>query len=151
MSLTSQELEQLREIAKAHTERVAELAQRICAIPAPTGAEHERASFVADLLRERNYAPEMDEIGNVYARRGKRGKGPLLMLLAHTDTVFPISTPIVIKRDGDIVHGPGIGDNSVNVAAMLATLDILDELGLETAADLMVVADVGEEGLGNLR
>jgi acetylornithine deacetylase/succinyl-diaminopimelate desuccinylase-like protein len=73
------------------------------------------------------------------------------MLLAHTDTVFPATTPISVTRDADILRGPGIGDNSVNVGAMIGALDILDELGKETAADIVAVADVGEEGLGNLR
>jgi acetylornithine deacetylase/succinyl-diaminopimelate desuccinylase-like protein len=64
--------------------------------------------------------------------------------------VFPAATPIVVERQGDILSGPGIGDNSVNVAAMISTLDVLDELGIETDADIVAVADVGEEGLGNL-
>src|SRR5436309_14144119 len=84
-------------------------------------------------------------------RGGKRDKEPVLMLLAHTDTVFPPSTPITVERDGDILRGPGIGDNSVSVSAMISTLDVLDALGEETAVDLVAVADVGEEGLGNLR
>jgi acetylornithine deacetylase/succinyl-diaminopimelate desuccinylase-like protein len=72
------------------------------------------------------------------------------MLLAHTDTVFPLSTPLKIERTGDILRGPGIGDNSVSVASMLSVLVMLDELGYETAADIVAVANVGEEGLGNL-
>ncbi len=151
LSLTPAELNLLRESAFARTEAVVELAQRICAVPAPTGSERERAEFVASLLRERGYAPEIDEIGNVYIRRGKKGRGPLLMLLAHTDTVFPAGTPITIRREGDSVRGPSIGDNSIGVAGMISLLDILDALGWETAADILAVADVGEEGLGDLR
>src|SRR5207245_639127 len=81
------------------------------------------------LWRERGYVPEIDAIGNVYTRRGKNDKEPVLMLLAHTDTVFPPSTPITVERDGDILRGPGIGDNSVSVAAMISALDVLDALG----------------------
>src|SRR5947209_11701328 len=92
----------------------------------------------------------MDTKGNVYIRRGKHEHRPALMLLAHTDTVFPHTTPIAVERQGDILRGPGIGDNSVHVAAMISALDILDELGRETDADIVAVADVGEEGLGNL-
>jgi acetylornithine deacetylase/succinyl-diaminopimelate desuccinylase-like protein len=143
-------LSQLRAAAVRHTEAVADLARRICEVPAPTGREWERAQLVASLWQERGYTPEIDAVGNVYVRRGKRGQGPVLMLLAHTDTVFPQTTPIVVKREGDILRGPGIGDNSVNVAAMISALDILDELGIETAVDIVAVADVGEEGLGNL-
>src|SRR5207248_2033974 len=144
------ELSQLRAAATKRTEAVAELAQRICEVPAPTGNEQARAQLVASLWRERGYTPEIDATGNVYIRRGKGGNGPVLMLLAHTDTVFPQTTPISVERQADILRGPGIGDNSVNVAAMIGALDVLDELGRETDADIVAVADVGEEGLGNL-
>jgi len=148
--LSPSELSQLRAAAANHIEAVAELAQRICEIPAPTGNEQARAQLVASLLRKRGYTPEIDAINNVYTRRGKRGNGPVLLLLAHTDTVFPQATPISIERNADILRGPSIGDNSLSVAAMISTLDILDELGRETDADIVAVADVGEEGLGNL-
>ena len=150
MSLTTSELSQLRQVADSYVERAVELAKRICAIPAPTGDEGKRAEFVAALLRERGYQPEMDEVKNVYVRRGTRGSGPLLMLLAHTDTVFPATTPLKIERAGDILRGPGIGDNSLSVAAMLCVLDMLDELKMSTDVDILAVANVGEEGLGNL-
>jgi len=144
------ELSQLRAAAAQRTEAVAELARRICEVPAPTGNEQARAQLVASLWRERGYTPEIDATGNVYIRRGKRENGPVLMLLAHTDTVFPQTTPISVERDADILRGPGIGDNSLSVAAMISALDVLDELEKETDTDIIAVADVGEEGLGNL-
>src|SRR5881227_337274 len=125
------ELDRLRRFAHTRTEVVAELARRICEVPAPTGNEQARAQLVASLWRERGYTPEIDATGNVYIRRGKRKNGPVLMLLAHTDTVFPQTTPISVERDADILRGPGIGDNSVNVAAMISALDVLDELEKE--------------------
>lgn len=149
--MTQNVFEQIRGIARSQTEAVATLARRICEVPAPTGDEHKRAEFVASLWRERGYTPEIDSIGNVYVRRGKRGSDPALMLLAHIDTVFPATTPIHVTRDGDIMRGPSIGDNSLSVAAMLSIYTILDELGVETDADILAVANVGEEGLGNLR
>ncbi|MGI9058688.1 MAG: M20/M25/M40 family metallo-hydrolase [Ktedonobacteraceae bacterium] len=148
--LSPSELNQLRAAAAKRTEAVTELTQRICEVPAPTGNERERAQLVASLWQERGYTPEIDAVGNVYVRRGKREQGPVLMLLAHTDTVFPQTTPISVVRQGDILRGPGIGDNSVNVAAMISALDILDELAQTTSVDIVAVADVGEEGLGNL-
>src|SRR5690242_9303942 len=111
MSLTSYELDHLRSLAAMHAEVVVELAQRICAVPAPTGDEQQRGELVASLLRERGYMPEVDEVGNVYVRRGQKGDRPVLMVLAHLDTVFPHGTPLKIVRDGDALRGPGIGDN----------------------------------------
>jgi len=151
MSSTALDLERLRAVAQAHIEAIVSLTWRICEVPAPTGQEFERARFVATLWQERGYTPEIDTVGNVYVRRaGKTRGGPLLMLMAHTDTVFPASTPLIIKREGDTLHGPGISDNSVSVATMLHTFDLLDELKIETATDVIAVANVGEEGLGNL-
>ena len=144
-------LNYLRGVASNSVEAVATLAARICAVPAPTGSEQQRAEFVASLLRERGYAPEIDAVGNVYVRRGKRGIGPVLLLLAHMDTVFSLDTPLDIRRTGDILYGPGIGDNSVHVAALIGLLDMLDRMEQDTAVDLVAVANVGEEGLGNLR
>jgi len=149
--MTPDMLKQLRTIARNQTEAVATLAQRICEVPAPTGDERRRAEFVAALWRERGYTPEIDAISNVYVRRGKRNTGPTLLLLAHIDTVFPATTPITVTRDGDIMHGPSIGDNSVSVAAMISLFALFDELKLETDSDIIAVANVGEEGLGNLR
>ncbi|GER88842.1 peptidase M20 [Dictyobacter vulcani] len=115
------------------------------------GEEHQRAEFVATLWRERGYKPEVDDLGNVYVRRGNKSDRPLLMILTHIDTVFPASTPLTIRREGDRLYGPGIGDNSVSVAAILTAIDLLDLYGWETEADLLLVANVGEEGLGDLR
>ena len=149
--MTQNMLNQIRSIAHTHTEAVATLAQRICEVPAPTGDERKRADFVASLWLERSYTPEIDEMSNVYIRRKGRTSSPVLMLLAHIDTVFPASTPITVTRDGDLMRGPSIGDNSLSVAAMISILALLDELGIETDADILAVANVGEEGLGNLR
>lgn len=151
MAYTSLDLDGLRATAQTHIEPIVELTTRICAVAAPTGQEFERARFVASLWRERGYTPEIDAVGNVYARRGgQHPEAPLLLLMAHLDTVFPAETPLIIKREGDTLHGPGISDNSVSVATMLHTFDLLDELGIETATDIIAVANVGEEGLGNL-
>ncbi|HET7036285.1 MAG TPA: M20/M25/M40 family metallo-hydrolase [Thermomicrobiaceae bacterium] len=149
-SMTPEMLERIRAEAQARTAAVAALAARICEVPSPTGEESQRGAFVASLLAERGYQTETDDVGNVYTRRGRRG-GPLLMLLAHIDTVFPAGTPIAVRQEGDTLHGPGIGDNAVNVASMITLLDVLDALGVETPCDLIACADVGEEGLGNLR
>lgn len=140
----------LRRTAIERTEAVVQLTSQICQVAAPTGGEYRRATVVANEFRQRGYEPQIDAIGNVYARRG-RGSGNVLMLAAHTDTVFPSTESIKVIRGNGLVRGAGIGDNSLGVAAMLAALDILDDLAIETPTDVVAVANVGEEGLGNLR
>lgn len=150
VSLEQELLEALRSASSNRTESAANLAMDLCRIPAPTGDESERAHFVADLLKGRGYEPEVDDLSNVYALRGDATR-PSVMLLAHTDTVFPRTTPLDVTRTGNELHGPGIGDNCLGVAAMLSAIDVLDDLGISTQAPLRIVANVGEEGLGNLR
>jgi acetylornithine deacetylase/succinyl-diaminopimelate desuccinylase-like protein len=147
---SQRQLERVRATAFELLDEVAERAVSICQVPAPTGAEHERATFVGSLLSKAGYTPEHDDAGNVYARRGS-GAGKVLMLAAHTDTVFPASTDVSVRRDGERLHGPGVGDNSLGVAAMIGVLELLDRLSIETEADIVVAATVGEEGLGNLK
>jgi acetylornithine deacetylase/succinyl-diaminopimelate desuccinylase-like protein len=80
--ITPSELSQIHVAAAKRTEAVAELARRICEVPAPTGNEWERARLVASLWRSLGYAPEIDDVGNVSIRRGNREDRPVLMLLA---------------------------------------------------------------------
>src|SRR5205823_12360088 len=103
------ELDRLRTFAHKRTEVVAELAKRICDVPAPTVMERARAELVASLWRERGYLPEIDAIGNVYTRRGNRVNDCVLMVMALTDTVLAVSTAIAVECDGDILCVPCIG------------------------------------------
>src|SRR5690606_18578762 len=143
-------MQHLKDAASKHLETVLDRTMQITAVPSPTGQERERAEFVASLWKDLGYDAEIDEISNVYVRRGNKG-GKAVMLLAHIDTVFPEGTEINVSRDDEWLYGPGIGDNASNVAGMLTLVQILDELGIETESDIIAVADVGEEGLGNLR
>lgn len=143
-------MQNLKDAAAKHLDTVTERTMRITEVPSPTGDERKRAEFVASLWKELGYDAEIDDISNVYIRRGNKG-GKAVMLLAHIDTVFPAGTEIKVRRDDEWMYGPGIGDNASNVASMLTTIQILDELGIETDSDIIAVADVGEEGLGNLR
>jgi tripeptide aminopeptidase len=134
--------------AAAETARCIEDACAICEIAAPTGNEARRAEWVAGELRAAGLDPVVDDAGSVIARIG--GAGPALMVAAHIDTVFAGVREIRVRRDGDVLHGPGIGDNSLGVAGLLF-------LARRFAADppagraLVLAATVGEEGFGNLR
>jgi tripeptide aminopeptidase len=132
-------------------DQIADDAERICLVPAPPFKEQERAEYVAGLFRELGYEPVIDEVGNVVVRRAGSGDEKSIMLLGHTDTVFPEGTEITVKRENGSMTGPAIGDNSLGVAALLGIARALDALELKTAGDLLLVANVGEEGLGNLR
>ncbi len=129
-----------------------EQAVAIQQIPAPTFDEARRAAYVAEQFRALGLeSVEIDALCNVYGRlRGRRSGGRGVMVSAHTDTVFPAATDLTIRHDGDLIYGPGLGDNSVGVAAMLALVEALRRQQIVPACDLWIVAPSREEGLGNL-
>lgn len=135
------------------TKRLLDLAIQIQQIPAPTFAESARAEFVRDLFIKENLEDvSMDSPGNVYGRLpGKERKAKALIISAHTDTVFPLGTRLQIREEAGRVFGPGIGDNSIGVAALSGILWAIREQKIELNHDIWFVANVGEEGLGDLR
>ena len=146
-----QQDEWLTSLIEEHLPRIVDLTARICAIPAPTFHEAGRARFMAEQFRQRGLSVEVDELGNVVARRPGDGRAPALLLAAHLDTVFPPETPITVEQGEGWLQGPGIGDNSLGLAALLTLADLLQTVGTSTPGDLLLAANVGEEGLGNLR
>ncbi|HET7094230.1 MAG TPA: M20/M25/M40 family metallo-hydrolase [Thermomicrobiales bacterium] len=125
---------------------------RIAAVAAPTGDEGERARFVAATLAEAGLPAAIDDLNDVVARLpGRDRDAPPLLVAAHLDTVFVRDTPLPIRCDGSTLYGPGIGDNSVGIASVLAMPGILRTAGETPAADVLLTGIVGEEGLGNLR
>ena len=141
---------------KSIAERVVDRAIEVQQIPAPTFEEQKRAEFVRGLfLGEGLQDVSMDEAGNVFGRwtmdDGKLRDGKPLIISAHLDTVFPRQTNLDVKREGEKIFGPGLGDNSLGVAALFGLLWMLREREMEPGGDIWFVANVGEEGLGDLR
>jgi len=132
-------------LADAVLRRTVELAQ----IPAPTGQEGARRELVRSWWQADGWAGvRADEVGNLWARV-RSGPGPAVVVCAHLDTVFDQSSDHRVRRDGTLLRGPGVGDDSVGVAA-LSALGTLVAAGPGTIP-VWIVATVGEEGLGNLR
>lgn len=134
------------------TERVLDLAVQIQQIPAPTFQEAERAAHVQSLFAQEGLSNvERDDLQNVYARFPSEGSEPPLVISAHLDTVFPYDTALKNRREGNRLYGPGIGDNSLSVAGLFGLVWALKERNITLPGDLWLVANSGEEGLGNLR
>ena len=129
-------------------ERLIERAITIQSIPAPTFSEGARAAWIHKELSKLDLdPPEQDPIGNVYFRL-PGGEKPPIIITAHLDTVFPMETSLEVKRSSDIIRGPGIGDNSLSLAVLLELAEECSTMDLP--GDVWLVANVGEEGLGNL-
>ena len=151
-SISSDLVARASAVAAGFVEPIAELAAAVAAVPAPTNDESERAAFVSATLGRLGYADvSTDALSDVVGRIPGTKSEPALLLAGHIDTVFPRHTPIAITRNGDILTGPGIGDNSLSVAAVAMVRDALKQLEFEPPVDIFVTGNVGEEGLGDLR
>ena len=128
--------------------RVLEDARLICAVPAPPFAEGERGRLVTELFGQAGLEAGTDATGNVIAWLGPPAE-PAAVFAAHLDTVFAAGTPIEFSEADGRLSAPGIGDNSLGVAALLHLARFLGERPVARAVAL--VATVGEEGLGDLR
>jgi acetylornithine deacetylase/succinyl-diaminopimelate desuccinylase-like protein len=132
--------------------RLVELCVQVQQIAAPTGAEQARAHWVeAHLRRLGLHDVAQDDLCNVYGRIPGQRTEQVLLITAHTDTVFPAETDLAIRHNGDnVLAGPGIGDNATGVAGMLFLAETL--LTLPTPpVDIWFVANSNEEGLGDLK
>ncbi|HKT09415.1 MAG TPA: M20/M25/M40 family metallo-hydrolase [Gemmatimonadaceae bacterium] len=121
-------------------------------IEAPTGNERRRGAWVAERFRALGLNDvRIDGADNVIGRRDGVADVAPVVICAHLDTVFPIGTPVNVRRSGPRLVGPGIGDNGRGLAAMLALADVIDGTRVRTHAPVDFVATVGEEGTGDLR
>jgi acetylornithine deacetylase/succinyl-diaminopimelate desuccinylase-like protein len=133
-------------------DRLVEDIIRITEIPAPPFKETARGRAFADMLRQAGLPNvETDAAGNVMGLRKGAGGGPLVAIAAHLDTVFPEGTDVRVKRQGTRLSAPGIGDDSRSLALLLALIRALDATSIRTTSDILFIADVGEEGPGDLR
>ena len=121
-------------------------------IPAPTFAEAARSLYVQQRFAQLDlHDVSVDPLGNVYARHPGSGRRPALLIAAHTDTVFPANTDLRVRREAGQIYGPAIGDNSLGVAALIHLAQAIAQQAIPHTGDIWFVANVGEEGMGDLR
>ena len=136
----------------AEHDRTVEDIVTLTQIAAPPFEEETRArAFLAMAKIHGLQNLEIDAEGNVTGMRPGVGNGPLICVAAHLDTVFPAGTDVTVRRDGAKLYAPGVGDDTRSLAVLLAWLRAMDAAAVRTRADLLFVADVGEEGPGDLR
>ena len=119
---------------------------KLVEIPAPSTKEQARAGYIRAELQKLNLADvRVDDMSNVSAVRKGTGGGPTVVFAAHMDTVFPEGTDVKVTRDGDVLRGPGVGDDTSNLMATLEMFRALDRGGVKTQGDLIFLATVQEE------
>ena len=121
-------------------------------IPAPPFKEEARGKAYRTMLEAHGLSNvEIDSEGNVMALRKGTKPGPVVVVSAHLDTVFPEGTDVKVRREGTKLYAPGIADDSRSLAVLLAWARALDAAKIRTESDILFVGTVGEEGAGDLR
>lgn len=126
-----------------------ELLKTLAVIPAPSHHEEKRAEFIKNwLVAHGADSATIDPAKNVVL---SFGQGPYLAVMAHTDVVFPDTTPLPLREENGRLCVPGVGDDTANVVAlMLCAKFFLSHPDL-IPEPLLIVFNSCEEGLGNLK
>jgi tripeptide aminopeptidase len=125
---------------------------RLTEIPAAPFHETARGRELKTLFVELGLKDvRLDAVGNVLGERPGIETHPHLVIAAHLDTVFPEGTDVHVKRVGNVLMAPGIGDDGRGLGSMLALIDAMQQGKLKTRGSVTFVANVGEEGLGDSR
>ena len=122
-------------------------------IPAPSNQEQQRARFCLDWLHHKGAENAyIDEALNVIYPIGDTGSNELMVFMAHSDVVFPDTTPLPLKIENGRIYCPGVGDDTANAVALLTVAGYIAECRLMPKnSGILLVINSGEEGLGNLK
>ena len=140
----------------AHPKTMMDWQSEIVAIPAPLNGEQQRAQWLTERFAEAGvHSVASDAAGNVLgilpaANLPPESTGPLVVLSAHLDTVFPAGTPLVPVIANGRLQAPGACDNAAGIVGLLAVVHALIHAAVELPAPLAVLGNVGEEGEGDL-
>jgi tripeptide aminopeptidase len=135
----------------AHRPWIDDEQARLTEIPAPTFQEAERAAAVKVLLSAVGLEVSTDKTGDVIGLLRGISDKEMVVLSAHLDTVFPPGTEVKVHREKSRMTAPGISDNGAGLAALVAVARAIHEARIQPQRSILFVANVGEEGEGNLR
>lgn len=118
---------------------------KLTEMPSKSGQEQARATYIKAVFEKEKLRTSVDSIGNVIGVRKGTGGGPTIAIMAHMDVVFPNETVKKVRRSGDTLFAPGVGDNTASVANMLATIRTMNATKLTHKGDIIFIATVQEE------
>ena len=126
--------------------------KELCAIPAPSHMEQNRAAYCKNWLeRAGAKGVYIDDALNVIYPLCCEGNDKITVFAAHTDTVFPDLEPMPYTDDGEKVRCPGVGDDTSNLVILMMLVKYLIETGFKPKSGVLFVCNSCEEGLGNLK
>lgn len=126
---------------------------RLTEIPAPSGDEKERAAYIKEQFAAAGLDRVfIDDSGNVIGIWGGAQQGKKVILSAHMDTVFQGVKEIRVKREGNLLRAPGIGDDTASLINLLWSIRALKQAGFAPKNTYYFLATVEEEaGLRGMR
>lgn len=139
-----EQLHSIRELLLANAMMIGE-------IPAPTGHEADRITFLTNRYTEDGLQNiSIDEAGNGMAViPGRKGENNILVC-AHADTVFSTGVDHAMSVTAENILGPGIGDNSLGLAAIVTLPEILKRLNITFDDNLILLGCTRSLGRGDL-
>ena len=118
---------------------------RLTEMPGKSRLEQQRGAYVKSVFEKEGLKVSVDSIGNVTGVRKGTGGGPTIVIAAHTDIVFPPETNTKVRRSGDTLFAPGVGDNTASVANMLSALRVMNATKFTSKGDIIFIGTVQEE------
>lgn len=144
---------QILDYISEHMDETLELLTTLAKIPAPSNHEEKRAAFCKKWLEQQGAkGVYIDEALNVIYPIGCTDDNPITVFMAHTDVVFPDTEELPVVIEDGLIKAPGIGDDTANLVVLLIAAKYITEKQLQPKdGGMLIVANSGEEGLGNLR
>ena len=145
--------QEILEHIEASSQEALELLMELGKIPAPSNNEEKRAEFCKNWLDKQGAkGVYIDEALNVVYPVGNVENGPVAVFMAHTDVVFPDAGQLPMRIEDGKLYCPGIGDDTIHLAALLMAAKYIAQNNLQPKnCGMLLVANAGEEGLGNLK
>lgn len=115
-------------------------------IPSPSGFEEKRAVF----MKKQFEAAGLDEVfidqaGNVVGIWLGTEGGKRIVVPAHLDTVFQDLWEIKVKREGNVLKAPGVGDDTASLIHLIWIVRALKSAEFKPENTYYFVATVSEE------
>lgn len=144
--------QQLKQYTESHFDQAIELLKTLGQIPAPSHKEEKRARFCLEWFQSQGARDVyVDPAQNVVCRIPGQDPEPVVVIMAHTDVVFPDETALPLREEDGRIFAPGIGDDTANLVNLMMAAKYVLEQKCQPKVTLLLVANACEEGLGNLK
>ena len=135
----------------AHLQEAIELLETLGKIPAPSYHEQRRADFCLKWLKKQGADNiGIDEAQNVICAVDCDRYHDIVVFMAHTDVVFPDTEELPLRREGNKLYAPGIGDDTANLVNLMMAAKYFLNRKIAMKKGVLFIANSCEEGLGNL-